>query len=256
MSDLVEKLEWVKNNDSKARVIAENAMAFVRDFFSSDFQKKHIKDSLTRIVKAYESPCPHIFYINLEKRADRRTEIENEVRKFNLFGKTERFNAVHTPQQGNLGCAMSHLAVLKLARERKYPKVLILEDDFYFVVNKEVFEHELTQFFESNIPYDVLMVSYHIQRSEPTAYPFVQKVIEAQTGSGYIVHENFYNTLIAVYEEAVPLLQQTNKHWEYANDQSWKRLQPVSNWFALTTRCGKQRDGFSDNSNCFRSYGV
>jgi len=192
---------------------------------------------------------PHIFYINLAKRLDRRAEIENELQQFNLFDKSERFQAIHTPDQGILGCTKSHLAVIKLAKERNYQQVLILEDDFYFIISKDEFEHELNQFFDANIPFDVCMISYHLQQSEPTQYPFLQKVIEGQTASGYIVHNSFYDKIIELYEEAIPLLEQTGEHWNYANDQVWKRLQPHANWYALMTRCGRQRPSFSDNSN-------
>ena len=78
---------------------------------------------------------PHIFYINLDKRTDRRAEIEQELQQFNLYDKAERFPAIPVPNQGILGCTMSHLAVLKLAKERKYKQVLILEDDFFFIIS-------------------------------------------------------------------------------------------------------------------------
>ena len=82
-----------------------------------------------------------IFYINLEKRTDRRHDIENELNDFDL--SYERFKAIET-EDGMTGCANSHLAVLKLAKERGHKNVLILEDDFMFIVTKEEFEQELT----------------------------------------------------------------------------------------------------------------
>lgn len=196
---------------------------------------------------------PKIFYINLDKRTDRREQIENELHKYNLYDKSERFPAIHTPDQGILGCTMSHLAVLRLAKERNYKQILILEDDFYFIVPPDEFERILQDFFDSTPDFNVCMIAYKLCQSEPTQQPFIQKVIEAQSASGYIVHQSFYDPLIKIFEEAIPLLRDTQQHWNYANDQIWKRLQPHSNWFAIT-RCGRQRDGFSDNSNKFESY--
>jgi GR25 family glycosyltransferase involved in LPS biosynthesis len=144
---------------------------------------------------------------------------------------------------------MSHLAVLKLARERQYPHILILEDDFYFTVPPEEFQTSLQHFFNKTPNFDVCMISYHIQQSQPTDDSSIIRIIEAQTASGYIVNQTFYDKIIDLYEEAVPLLRDTQQHWHYANDQVWKRLQPHAQWFALHPRCGKQRDGFSDNSN-------
>jgi glycosyl transferase family 25 len=195
-----------------------------------------------------------IFYINLDKRNDRKDEIENELINYNLFDKSERFSAIYTPDQGILGCTMSHLAVIKLAKERKYKQILILEDDFYFVVSKEEFENQLTIFFDSNISYNVCMISYNMICSAPTEDSFLLKVLNAQTASGYILHESFYDSLITLYEDAIPKLKETGQHWIYACDIIWKRLQPHSEWFAFNPRCGKQRDGFSDNENSFVSY--
>lgn len=53
------------------------------------------------------------FYINLDRRTDRRAEIEKELEGLAM----ERFPAVSHPN-GAIGCTMSHLACLKLARER------------------------------------------------------------------------------------------------------------------------------------------
>ena len=195
-----------------------------------------------------------IFYINLDKREDRKDEIESELRTYDLFENAERIPAIETPGQGILGCTMSHLNAIKLAKERNYTNILILEDDFQFTISKEEFENQLQTFFEKNIPYDVCMISYNIQRSEPTEYPFLTKVIEAQTASGYIVHHRFYDKIIELYEWAIPLLRDTKQHWHYANDQCWKRLQPESQWYCLTTRCGRQRAGYSDNSEQFQDH--
>lgn len=195
-----------------------------------------------------------IFYINLDKRTDRLEQIEKELKEYNLYDNAERIQAIHTPDQGILGCTMSHLATIKLAKERNYEQILILEDDFYFIVSPNEFETILQQFFDTTPNYNVCMISYNMNQSTQTDNEFVQKVIDAQSASGYIVHNSFYEPLIKIFEEAIPLLRETKEHWNYANDQIWKRLQPNSNWFALTTRCGKQRDGFSDNSNQFESY--
>ena len=50
LSDLKEKIEWVINNDSEAEKIAENALKFSRDVFSSEFQKKYLMNKINQIV--------------------------------------------------------------------------------------------------------------------------------------------------------------------------------------------------------------
>jgi len=197
-----------------------------------------------------------IFYINLDKREDRKLEIEAELSGFDLLDNAERIPGIFTPGQGILGCTMSHLHAIKLAKERGYSNVLILEDDFQFTISKSEFEDQMRLFFDEGLglSFDVCMISYNIQRSEPSSYPFLTRVLEAQTASGYIVSACFYDKLIELYEWAIPLLSQTKEHWHYANDQCWKRLQPDSRWYCFTMRCGRQRAGYSDNSDQFEDH--
>ena len=193
-----------------------------------------------------------IIYINLERRKDRFNEINEQLSNFNLEG--ERFNAIPN-SNGIIGCGYSHLEVLKLAKERGYKNVLILEDDFEFLISKEEFEKNLSQLFDANVEYDVCMLSYNLIQSEPSKYgPFLKKVLEAQAASAYLVNNSYFDSLINLYTEAIPLLEKTGKHWIYANDQIWKELQRKDNWVCFTTRIGKQRDGFSDNGNCYCVY--
>jgi len=193
-----------------------------------------------------------IIYINLKKRIDRKEDIEKELNDFGL--DYERFEAIETPGNGILGCGKSHLAVLKLAKERGYKNVLILEDDFTFLVSKEKFEKELTIFFNSNVDYNVCMLSYSLIEYKESEFEFLFKIIETQTASGYIVNENYYDKLIQLYEYAMPKLEETRQHWIYANDAIWKQLQPNDNWYCFKQRIGRQRPGFSDNSEIIVDY--
>ena len=196
-----------------------------------------------------------VYFINLDSRPDRLHEICGELDKMDISGI--RFPAIHH-KSGIVGCGYSHLAVLKLARDRNLKNVLILEDDFEFIVSKDDFYSILNDFFNSGIPYDVLMLSYNIIEAKVySTNTSIQRVINAQTASGYIVNETMYDRLIALYETNIPLLEQSKKHWIYANDQIWKQLQGSnSEWFATTVRIGKQRASYSDNAQSFQDYGV
>ena len=192
-----------------------------------------------------------IIYINLQRRSDRREEIEEELEKMNLTEKSERFNAIpHT--LGTIGCGQSHLAVLKLAKERNYKNILILEDDFTFLVSKTVLEDQLTQFFDSKIPYDVCMISHNVLQSEELPNnTLLARILEGQTASGYIVAQHYYDTLIKLLEWANPILEQTGQHWIYAVDQVWKPLQKTDIYYYFKLRLGKQRDSWSDIGKSF-----
>jgi len=193
-----------------------------------------------------------VFYINLAKRTDRRQEIETELNSVEL--PFERFEGIER-SPGIVGCGYSHLAVLKEARERGLPNVLIFEDDFEFLVPKNEFWINVNTFFESRIPYDVLMFSYNIEKSRPFNN-LIFKVDATTTASAYLVNSYFYDSIIELYEENLPLLESTGKHWIYANDQIWKKLQPAAKWYAFNLRLGRQRGSYSDNSLEFMDRGV
>ena len=195
-----------------------------------------------------------IYFINLNRRSDRRDNIERELNEFGL--EYERFEAIETPGMGIHGCGLSHLAVLKLAKANNYKNVLIMEDDFTFLVSKDEFEQQLTSFFNLAIPFDVLMLSYNIAGFENTEYEVINKVKFSSTASGYLVAQRYYDKLIDLYEHAMPLLCQTGEHWNYANDIVWKDLQAVDTWYYFNKRIGKQASGYSDNSERYVDYDV
>jgi hypothetical protein len=189
------------------------------------------------------------FYINLDHRTDRRSEIEGECARLDV--PVERFPA-RTSITPTHGCALSHLEVLKLARERGLPEVLLFEDDFQFLITREQWVDIL-----AHLPadYDVVMLSYNLLQSEPYNDRF-GRALEVQTASGYLVHSRFYDMLIATMEEGYARLLETNAHWIYMNDQYWKRLQPTSRWYYSLLRVGKQRPGFSDLGQKFVDNGI
>ena len=188
------------------------------------------------------------FYINLDRRTDRRYEVEEEFRKIGLT--VERFPAVeYSP--GSIGCNLSHIAVLKLARERGYPYVMIFEDDFYFLVSKEEWNQLIARLPES---FDVVMLAYN--KIQPSHYDdHLYRVREAQTTSGYIVHSRFYDRLIDRWEEGARLfIERPDLDWVYLLDQYWKPLQTHADWFAYKVRIGRQRPGFSDLAQRYVEY--
>jgi glycosyl transferase, family 25 len=197
-----------------------------------------------------------VIYINLARRADRRAEIEAELASVGLVG--ERFEAVEgTP--GIVGCLKSHLAVLRLARDRRWKNVLIVEDDFTFMVDKEELRVRLADFFVAEHGYDVLMLGYNAVEagiSPVSGYPGLMRVRAASTASCYLVRGEYASSLIALYEWALPRLERTGEHWTYANDQAWGVLQRRDRWLCLAPRMGVQRAGWSDNSNAYTDYGV
>ena len=191
------------------------------------------------------------FYINLDSRTDRREQFEQECVKMDI--QVERFPAIVHPKGGTLGCNASHIQVLKYARDRGLPNVTIFEDDFEFLVSREDFVKVLTGLPED---YDVVMLGYNLVCGESHSETF-GRTLEAQTTSGYIVHQKAYDKLIARWEEGLALFEENpGHHWLYICDQYWKALQPTLRWYHVIPRVGKQRAGWSDLGQAYVDYNI
>ena len=182
-----------------------------------------------------------VIYINLDHRSDRRYEIESELDKMGL--SYERFPAIKD-ERGAMGCCKSHLAVLKKAREKGYKTLLVLEDDFKFLMDRPLLEKTIQQL--SQVPFDVCLFAYNTNDLHHSDYPFLSKITNAQTTSGYLVKSHYYDTLITQWEYGLKMFQETGNEQKYTCDQSWKTLQEKDTWYCVTERVGIQRDSYSD----------
>jgi glycosyl transferase family 25 len=148
---------------------------------------------------------------------------------------------------------MSHLAVLKMARDNSWKNVLILEDDIQFELSSHQFNESIRRFFseeEGPGTFDVCMLDINLQRSEPVKQDWLERVLYAHCAGAYIVQSHYYQKLIDLYEWALPLLLATGMHWIYANDAVWGILQETDRWYTFKHfRVCKQMPGYSDTKN-------
>ena len=191
-----------------------------------------------------------VVYINLNKRTDRKQHIEQILAEYDITA--ERFEAIEH-SYGLYGCGLSHLEVLKMARDNSWKNILILEDDIEFDISSQTLETTIDQLFsEENGPqgFDVFMLDINMQRSEPVIHPdWLIRVLYAHCAGAYIVQGHYYQKLIDLYEWALPLLLETGMHWVYANDAVWGTLQETDKWYTCKERICKQISGYSDTKN-------
>jgi hypothetical protein len=186
-------------------------------------------------------------YINLDKRTDRRAQIEEELTRWGL--KAERFSAYEVPVYGLVGCAHSHCEVLRQAMEEGVSSLLVIEDDVRFLGTRSEADARIRAALDAHPDYDVLMLDYNIQKCS-TATGGVGKIIEASVASMYLVNGHYLPTLYHNFLESYNyLLAAPHMHWVFSCDQYWKRLQSVGKWFYLSPRVGAQRSGYSDICN-------
>jgi len=183
-------------------------------------------DSIERVV-----------YINLAERKDRRAHVEKELAIFPA-SKVLRFDAIKR-ELGGIGCTMSHIAVLEMAKREGWPNVLIVEDDLKWI-NKEAGTASLEKLLGR--PYDVIVVGgTHVECD-----PLTSKLNRCQTTTAYLVHQHYYDALLANFNEGLALLEKTGEYTKYALDQHWKGAQVRDNWFIVRPNLASQRASYSD----------
>ena len=253
LSCAISIMNTINNNNNRTQTNYINIDKHQIEYLETIIKENTNTNLATNKVKSnINKYIDKVIYINLESRIDRKKEIENELNNYNI--EYERFNALSTPEFGIVGCTQSHLDIFKMAKEKGYKNILIFEDDFMFLVSKEKLEEQIELLFNSNSKspcnFEICMLSYNLIKSrECTDYPFLKKVLECQTTSGYIINASMYDKLIDLYTWTLPLLKTTRKHWIYALDQIWKILQPISKWYCFDIRIGKQRPSYSDLGN-------
>ena len=202
-----------------------------------------------------------IYYINLDYRTDRKEQFEHQIithfANSILEPRIERFPAIKH-EQGLLGCSISHLEVIKKARQTDAKYIIVFEDDFEFLVSRETFLSNLNQLFQQvetgGLNFKVVMLAYNANnRVEIENNYLLDSTTDVQTCSGYLVNSKYFDELIACWEEGIKMYQETGRDWIYCCDQYWKKLQKEK-WFLFKTRIGKQRAGFSDCGLKFVDY--
>lgn len=137
------------------------------------------------------------YVINLAHRVDRRQEMEKELEKAGMPfapGKVELFSAIKPDSPGPFqsigyrGCFLSHLNILKKAREEGLKNVLVMEDDLElrqdFHQYEDIILSELTE-----TDWDIVHFGYQHEQS-PQINEVTLPIL--QTFSGEIIGTQFY----------------------------------------------------------------
>jgi glycosyl transferase family 25 len=198
-----------------------------------------------------EKDIKNIFYINLENRPDRKKYFENQMK---LLGwNATRFNAIKHPI-GAIGCSMSHLELLKMAKVNKLDYILIMEDDITFL-NPDIFKNSLKEVLNNNIDFDVLLIAGNNMGEYTKINEYCIKIKKCQTTTGYLVKNHYYDKLIYNIEMGIQLfLKNTRRFNEYAIDQYWNILQLLDNWLLLIPLTISQRADYSDIEKRITNY--
>jgi glycosyl transferase family 25 len=193
----------------------------------------------------------HTLYINLEERTDRKEHVEKQMKKLGI--PVERFNAVKLAN-GRVGCSISHLKCLEIAKKNGWEHIMIIEDDIEFT-NPTLFKIHLNKFLKNQKNFDVLLIAGNIIPPFQRVEDFCIKVRNCQTTTGYLVKSHYYDTLIDNIKEGIKLLlKNPDNHVLYAVDKYWFQLQERDNWYLITPLTVVQREDYSDIEKKMTNY--
>ena len=208
-----------------------------------------------------------IFIINLKYRTDRKEQIIEEMQKQNIINYefvdairptiedvkdwNPQFcyhvkNGIHPSrfsnyQIGCLGCLKSHLEVCRIALERNYKNILILEDDTELIQDfNKIYEYSSQ--IENN--YDMLyLAGSHLGIKHQVA-PNIIKIFGTHTTGSYLITEKvmkYFVNNIKAYSREVDVFYATH-------------IQDKFNCYCTVPHITKQRSSYSDIQHANVSY--
>ncbi len=189
-----------------------------------------------------------VIYINLDKRTDRRTEIEEEFKRLGVpENKILRWPATFT-ERGTIGCTLSHIAALKHVQTLPddIQNVIILEDDFNFAENDSLVKESLKKFLEyPRENWDLVLLSYHVLQRE-SYDDLVSISLHSHGTAGYMVNrQRGLAALLSNLEESRDGILSTGKE-KYVIDVYWNRFMKNRRCFYFNNPLGYQRASYSD----------
>lgn len=198
-----------------------------------------------------------VLYINLDHRTDRKTHILNQLSRMQFSESIiHRIPAIYNSECGHIGCGQSHIKALQYALIQGWDEVLILEDDFKFLVSREVMDAYLA---EAVVPWDVfLLAKGNGTYEEPVGH--IQKVKRCTTTSGYIVRRHYIEVLLENFTQSLNkmrqqlIIHQERKpdtkfiHGVFAIDQSWSSLQKKDKFYITEPVIGTQNKSLKSDT--------
>jgi glycosyl transferase, family 25 len=199
--------------------------------------------------KPIDSNIDAIYYINLNKREDRKKEFLDNFPAVDE-SRIIRVTAHEYPENGAVGCLMSHVTALSRALEGPGENILICEDDLT-IKDMDYCNRMLALLFENIRDWDVVMLGQNTIESEDTKWKTdkgekIIRIKNSQTASGYLIKKAYIPKLLDIYGRDLTDYVRTGQWGNYFTDQSWKVLQPADKWYSFSPTVAVQRPSYSD----------
>jgi GR25 family glycosyltransferase involved in LPS biosynthesis len=137
------------------------------------------------------------FYINLDKREDRKEKLESQLTELNITG-IQRLSAFDKYNSGPMNCKMSHYLLYQELLKTNFETLLVLEDDCLFL---EDFKNNNTNIFEeiNNISWDLFWLGCRNRRCPLYYQNKCYKVSSVSHAQSYLINRNFCEHILNTY---------------------------------------------------------
>lgn len=202
-----------------------------------------------------------IYCLNLERRPDRWEESTKVFKNLNL--SVDKFPAFDgqtidlgygKPYNGDIGCGISHIKVLKSAIENKLKNVLILEDDVMFSDNLlEIFQKVTLELPDD---WDILFFGGNHQGGALKISENIARVYNTYTTHCYAINSKCFET---IYKHMVSKIEYVlNCGYKLdecvAVDYYMAQLHRKLNVYSVYPNIAWQRESYSDIQQDVRNY--
>jgi len=199
-----------------------------------------------------------IFCINLDSRTDRWYESIEEFKKLGIENEVERISAANI-QPGIIGCTKSHYECIKLAKEREYKNILILEDDVSFIPETlNVLNEMFNQIERNGIHFEMLYLGANLCGEDNRLIDSnLALIAAAKTTHAYIINSSVYDIMLNTYANC----QWTGGiQWHHSNPDRLnidifyiRMIQSRGNTYGVYPSVAEQRSSYSDliHSDCY-----
>ncbi|HCA7077526.1 TPA: glycosyltransferase [Citrobacter sedlakii] len=179
-----------------------------------------------------------IVIINLDKRPDRLSQIQQELARLKFPPEKIRRLAASEDPSGQRGRKLSHLRALQLAQQQGWNNVLVMEDDTV-ILKQEKHVQVLNTLLAAlpTLPWEAILLGGDVKRG--TTLKSLNGIIHARDGNkvcALLVNSRYYATLI----------QQMQQDPSDILEEQWQPLMSEGKWLACYPSICYQREGYSD----------
>lgn len=147
-----------------------------------------------------------IYCINLDEEVERWNEIRHEFKKLKINDKVIRFSAVGDLVRGR-GASLSHLQLIKVAKQKKLKNILIFEDDTRFIDWNEDYLNNAIKYLPPD--WKIFNIGYNICAKE-SDFKFhrisknlikIERGIDIRSNNAYAINHTAFDYIIQEYSQ-------------------------------------------------------